>query len=429
MQLCSSASPSQATAVLCLTAVLFSSLFCPSNAGLFNTAAEPEQLVQCINDKHSPQQGTTWENAMADVPASFRAAGVWWSAKPQQIPLTVVTQLSVNRLTQLWAQCKSWPGPLSAAVHLSIQQSQVGPLSLRNEQTVKKAVRSILDFHAASEKEPACQLDIILVYELYTDKQAILLYPVNQLRNLARLQARTELIGLMDVDMLVSSKLTKSMLVPEVSAIMIDTCRKNTVYVIPAFETYGTMQEAADQADKLVRQSKTFLVRSVASRVIAPFDARRFSLGHNTTNYKEWYSTEKQYEVSYSARYEPWMVVNRKAVPWHDVRFRGYGQNKIVHVAHVNASGFKFVVHPSAFIIHRAHEITAARTQLLMDKKVYDKATRLKRQLPLDTVYGHSKLLWESAKRDMDSGLFRPVVDPATEYCLSRLSWWNAWSL
>lgn len=60
-------------------------------------------------------------------------------------------------------------------------------------------------------------------------------------------------------------------------------------------------------------------------------------------------------------RYEPWIIANRFAVPWHDVRFRGYGQNKIVQIAHTNASGFGFVVHPTGFIIHRAHEVTAAR--------------------------------------------------------------------
>jgi hypothetical protein len=60
-------------------------------------------------------------------------------------------------------------------------------------------------------------------------------------------------------------------------------------------------------------------------------------------------------------RYEPWVIASRRDIPWHDVRFRGYGQNKIVHVAHVNASGFDFVVHPTAFIIHRAHALTEAR--------------------------------------------------------------------
>ena len=83
------------------------------------------------------------------------------------------------------------------------------------------------------------------------------LCPAWQLRNLARLQARTELVGLMDVDMLVSSKLAKSMAVPEQSNIMVDTCRKRTVYVIPAFETYGTLKEAASQ----VSASKEMLRR------------------------------------------------------------------------------------------------------------------------------------------------------------------------
>ncbi len=87
-----------------------------------------------------------------------------------------------------------------------------------------------------------------------------MLYPVNQLRNLARLQARTELIGLMDVDMLLSSKLARGMAIPETTEIMLDTCRKRNVYVVPAFETYGVLQEAAAIADNIARQSKTFLI-------------------------------------------------------------------------------------------------------------------------------------------------------------------------
>ncbi len=46
-------------------------------------------------------------------------------------------------------------------------------------------------------------------------------------------------------------------------------------------------------------------------------------------------------------------MADRFAVPWHDVRFRGYGNNKIQQIAHTNASSFKFVVLPTAFIIHR----------------------------------------------------------------------------
>lgn len=52
-------------------------------------------------------------------------------------------------------------------------------------------------------------------------------------------------------------------------------------------------------------------------------------------------------------RYEPWVIADRFNVPMHDVRFRGYGNNKIQQIAHTNSSGFKFVVLPTAFIIHR----------------------------------------------------------------------------
>ena len=52
-------------------------------------------------------------------------------------------------------------------------------------------------------------------------------------------------------------------------------------------------------------------------------------------------------------RYEPWTIVDRKVAPWHDTRFRGYGQNKIVHIAHMNATGFQFVVLSNAYIMHR----------------------------------------------------------------------------
>ena len=55
------------------------------------------------------------------------------------------------------------------------------------------------------------------------------------------------------------------------------------------------------------------------------------------------------------------MIVDRHLAPWHDTRFRAYGQNKIQHIAHLNSTKFRFTVYPNAFIIHRAHPETAAR--------------------------------------------------------------------
>lgn len=61
-------------------------------------------------------------------------------------------------------------------------------------------------------------------------------------------------------------------------------------------------------------------------------------------------------------RYEPWVLVDRKAACWHDTRFRGYGWDKIIFISALNASFFDFIVHPTAFLVHRNHPHTPARS-------------------------------------------------------------------
>ncbi len=63
------------------------------------------------------------------------------------------------------------------------------------------------------------------------------------------------------------------------------------------------------------------------------------------------------------------------------------------------------------------------RTQLLVDKRVFDRADDKQRHK--DTIYGHSKLLWDQAKADMDRGAYVPKLDAGTEHCTRELSWWG----
>ena len=65
------------------------------------------------------------------------------------------------------------------------------------------------------------------------------------------------------------------------------------------------------------------------------------AIGHIPTNYEQWLGSDEQYEVPYEPRYEPWVICDRLAVPWYDARFRGYGQNKIVHLEHMKQLGFR----------------------------------------------------------------------------------------
>lgn len=47
--------------------------------------------------------------------------------------------------------------------------------------------------------------------------------------------------------------------------------------------------------------------------------------------------------------------------PRYDVRFRGYGMNKIVLIASLNFYNFTFWVHPGAWIVHNPHADTDVR--------------------------------------------------------------------
>lgn len=50
------------------------------------------------------------------------------------------------------------------------------------------------------------------MYEVYAEWKALVLYPVNYLRNYARLMADTPMIANIDVDMLPSASLTKALM-------------------------------------------------------------------------------------------------------------------------------------------------------------------------------------------------------------------------
>jgi hypothetical protein len=359
-----------------------------------------------------------------------------------------VTQATVDRLPQLYFQCKSWLGPLSAVLYLGLHQpwvqgSNEPTLTAENKDTLARASASVADLFMDVERDPhACKLDVMLVYEVYAEERAMMLFPINALRNMARLQARTPLLALIDVDMLVGAQLYKDLRTNSVflRQLLDETGGKISepggVFVLPAFEPIAgeNQDQQAAIADLLASKDKRFLISyGLGKKLVTPFDASRFPQGHNWTLFSKWYtlSSPNPYVVQYGHRYEPWTIVDATKAPWHDARFRGYGNNKIVHVAHMNSSGFRFNVLPQSFIVHRSHAQTTARLGLIASKTLYDTAAAASEggstvQSGLDlssSVYGHTKWLFDQAVEKMAANDFQPALDDATQRCKTVLPW------
>lgn len=69
-----------------------------------------------------------------------------------------------------------------------------------------------------------------------------------------------------------------------------------------------------------------------SEQVIIPFAKQVYARGHNATDYQTWYRSNQPYRIQYQVNYEPWFVIDRCQSLPYDVRFRGYGWNKVQQV-------------------------------------------------------------------------------------------------
>lgn len=59
-------------------------------------------------------------------------------------------------------------------------------------------------------------------------------------------------------------------------------------------------------------------------------------------------------QIKWDLDFEPYVVVASN-VTKYDVRFMGFGWNKVSHIMELHAQGYQFFVLPDVFIIHKSH--------------------------------------------------------------------------
>ncbi|XP_063384625.1 xylosyl- and glucuronyltransferase LARGE2s-like isoform X2 [Cydia fagiglandana] len=251
--------------------------------------------------------------------------------------VTLVLQLSMDRLQFLERLVKHWEGPLSAAIYLS--DCEVGVLeSFIKDFSDTLSVRKNIGYHLVFKHESTH-------------------YPVNYLRNVALENVNTPYVFLMDVDFVPMAGLYDHLR----SVIkLVNPYPQKICLVVAAFETRRYRLSPP--------RNKTALLARLAARRgadVAPFRALEWPPGHRATNYSRWATATQPYQVDWENHYEPYIVVHR-SVPKYDTRFSGFGWNKVSHSVELRALGYKVVVLPGAFVVHTPHApspaITAFRT-------------------------------------------------------------------
>lgn len=174
----------------------------------------------------------------------------WRSAKrrPRE-SITLMTQLSVDRIAMLENQCRIWPDPLAAVIYVPLFRNgsnTIHPIipTYRNT-TLEDVVRAIDAFFHLMEATASCVMRAELVGQ-FLDPLEPDEYPINSLRNRALRMTDTELTFMLDVDFVPTPYLG----LPEpgyrdvaVYNQMAELTAKKKALVLPAFEVMNRKQD------------------------------------------------------------------------------------------------------------------------------------------------------------------------------------------
>ena len=166
----------------------------------------------------------------------------WTSTKELPLEsLTLMTHLSVDRLSMLENQCRTWPDPLVAIVYAPLYANKSDDsviVATQQNTTLEHIARGLDAFHMLMEATGSCALKMKLVGQLI-DPLLPEEYPINTLRNHAIRMAETELVFMLDVDFVAAPYLGMPGIGykdPSLYEQMVELTLQRRALVIPAFE-------------------------------------------------------------------------------------------------------------------------------------------------------------------------------------------------
>ncbi|KAI1301775.1 LARGE xylosyl- and glucuronyltransferase 2 [Halotydeus destructor] len=297
------------------------------------------ELIGCANSTKSSKAYTVMQESLntldeEDLCYEFRRERIAqhrthlyyidyeYEPSPEGNDVTLVAQLSMDRLQMVESLCKHWEGPISLALYMSDSEVQQFYGYVTESDILRE--RKNIGYHI-----------------VYRDGSY---YPINTLRNIALSQVTTPYVFLTDVDFLPMFSLY-DYLKRSVGALGLESTSKKAL-VVPAFET----QRYRISFPK----TKAELLSMLDMGTLFTFRYHVWTRGHAPTNYQKWRTATIPYRITWEVDFEPYIVV-RRDIPEYDSRFVGFGWNKVSHIMELYAQGYEFIVLPNAFIIHMPH--------------------------------------------------------------------------
>uniref|UniRef100_A0AAR2LC36 LARGE xylosyl- and glucuronyltransferase 1 n=1 Tax=Pygocentrus nattereri TaxID=42514 RepID=A0AAR2LC36_PYGNA len=285
-----------------------------------------------------------------------------------QSDVTLVAQLSMDRLQMLEAICKHWEGPISLALYLSDAEAQQFLRYAQGSEVLMS--RSNVGYHI-----------------VYKEGQ---FYPVNLLRNVAMRQVNTPYMFLSDIDFLPMYGLYEYL---RKSVVQLDMANTKKALVVPAFETLRYRLSYP--------KSKAELLSQLDMGTLFTFRYHVWTKGHAPTNFAKWRTATTPYRVQWEADFEPYVMVRRDC-PEYDRRFVGFGWNKVAHIMELDAQEYEFVVLPNAYMIHMPHAPSFDITKFRSNEqyRVCLKTLKEEFQQNMSRRYGFAALKYMTAENN-----------------------------
>ena len=302
--------------------------------------------------------------------------------------VSIVTQLSIDRIDRLQLLCSAWASSneICCEVVAAVLDEDRSKDAIKPSHNSSIAALKRLEDYVRHNMSN-CKLHTILVAR--SDNKVGVLYPINQLRNIALKATLSEFIFLLDVDCIPTTGILHELIgTPERLTTLRRLCWDEcAAVVIPCFEFIKPLSES-----QLHRHN--YSVKDIYSGMIDKnnttvqrFMGNRFPRGHRASNYSQleqiWTErlnqiqthTSKEgdtycypptfYKVEYEEGYEPYILLPRVYACMYDEVFSGYGRNKTLQLYHLHRMGVQYYCCGNAAVIHIDHAPSVDRQLLL----------------------------------------------------------------